>query len=126
MSLVQEFATSTYEVERMTSSGQYVDGFWVPGTTQRIQVTGSLQPMSMRDLELLPEGERVKQTFKIYTDTVLFTGREGGLRSPDRVCIGGEWFRVQASERWDGTDLPYFKSLLVRENPEEERRTNVG
>jgi len=126
MSLVQEFSTGVYEVERMTSPGQYVEGVWVPGSTSKLTVRGSLQPMSMRDLQMLPEGERVKQTYKLYTDSLLFTGREGAMRSPDRVCVNQEWFRVHSTERWDGTDLPYFKSVLVRENPEEERKTHVG
>jgi hypothetical protein len=120
MTLVQSFKTGSYEVTRQEGKGQYVEGYYQPGKTRKFQVSGSLQPVSPRDMQVLEELDRVKQSYKLYTDQMLQTVREVGRKLADRVKVYGEAYVVMQTERWDGTDLPYFKALLVRENLEEE------
>lgn len=122
MSLVSEFQTGIYELRRARCAGDFVNGNYVWPDTDCSKVSGSLQPLSPRDLQILPELDRVKQGYKLYTDSELLTSSEKGLKPADRVIINLERFVVMSSERWDGTDLPYFKSILMRENLEDEAR----
>lgn len=47
--------------------GSHVKGIWVPGQITSIQGTKcSIQPVSSRDIQILPEGDRDKVLMKIY------------------------------------------------------------
>ncbi len=120
-SLVNSFATGTYTVTRMEGKGTFVDGNYIPGKTCLLKVLGSLQPTLGKDLLVIEELYRVRQTFALFTNKELKTAKECGLKNADRVCIKNEPFVVMTTERWDGTDLPYFKAILMRENVEVEK-----
>ena len=120
MTLVQEFKTGTYGLTRI-GQGRFVEGEYLPGPKIVTTLTGSLQPLSPRDLQVLPEGYRVKQGYKLYTDLKLNTVRESGSKLADRVTAYGETFVVMSTERWNGTDLPYYKALLLLENLETQK-----
>lgn len=120
--LIAAFMTETYRVQRMGGDGTYVEGTYVPGRQTQLQVRGSLQPLSPREVLQLPEGERVRATYKFYTDGVLITSREAGERRADVVVVRGEQFKVMSVERWDGTAIPYWKAILARVQPESEHR----
>jgi len=67
MSLIGRFLTGEYAVTR-TTIGSYVRGRYTPGPVETIQVCGSMQPTSARELKLPEEGNRIKQCYKFYTD----------------------------------------------------------
>lgn len=48
--------------------GRYEYGRWVPGATVERDIEASVQPMSMQDVNDMPEGERHGQMVKVYTD----------------------------------------------------------
>lgn len=121
-SLISAFLTDTYTVRRMATAGTYVDGHYVAGRGREFPVKGSLQPLSAREVLQLPEGERVRAAFKLYTDTLLQTSRESGERQADTVVVRGESYKVMSIERWDGTRIPYFKAVLARVQLEQEVR----
>lgn len=120
MTLVQSFKTGSYKLTRQSGNGTYADGYYVEGAVQTSAVSGSMQVARPRDTQVLPEGLRVLQSYKFYTDAKLNTVQEVGQKLADRIEIYGQPFVVMQSERWDGTDLPYFKALCVRENLETE------
>lgn len=72
-----------------TAAGTYVDGVWTPGATSTFGIEGSLQPMSGRELLLLPEGERAAARWKLYTETALLTADEAAQTEADRVSWNG-------------------------------------
>lgn len=49
----------------------YADGFYVPAAGSTTSTKGSRQPLTARELLLLPEGMRVRQVKKVYTKTLL-------------------------------------------------------
>lgn len=121
MTLVDSFKTGTYTVTRMEGSGTFVDGSYIPGKTYLLKVIGSLQPTLGKDLLVIEELYRVRQTFALFTNKELKTAKEVGLKNADRVQVNSEPFVVMTSERWTETDLPYFKAILMRENVEVEK-----
>jgi hypothetical protein len=98
------------------ADGAYVDGNYQPPFTEPIQVIGSVQPLSPRESLLLPENERNKESYNFFTEIELKPASENGLRPADIVTLDSVKFLVRSVERWQGVDLPYFKSLLQRMN----------
>lgn len=113
-SLVERFLTGSYTISRK-GPGFYKDGFYQPGRDQAVTVRGSLQPLSPREIKFVEEGDRLKQLFKMYSDAPLLVDNTKTLAGADRVYINGERYKVISVENWDGTDIPYFKSVLARE-----------
>ena len=120
--LIEAFMTGTYQDHRMGADGTYVEGNYVPGRKATLRIRGSLQPLSPREVLQLPEGERVRASWKLYTDGTLITSREAGERQADTVVIRGEEHKVMSVERWEGTAIPYWKAILARVQPESEHR----
>jgi hypothetical protein len=90
-------------------SGSYVAGRWVEGAAETFEIAASIQPATPKELQRLPEGDRVKAVIAIWTTTELRVG-EGA--QADRVSYGGGTYEVQAVERWDLGE--YFKALASR------------
>jgi hypothetical protein len=114
--MIESFATGSYSVVRAIADGEYVEGVYQPPLTQTISVSGSLQPLSPKESLLLPETERNKESFSFFSDAELFPASESGLRPADIVLVDSIKFLVRSVSRWQGVDLPYFKSLLQRVN----------
>jgi len=118
--LIESFATGTYSVKRAIANGSYVNGFYQPSATTTIQVLGSLQPLTAKESLLLPENERNRESFNLFTEMELFPASEDGLRQADIVEVENEDFHVRSVERWRNVDIPYFKSVLQRVNDQED------
>lgn len=114
MRLINKFTTGTFKVTR-SLEGYYYQGMWQEGEKVTMNVSGSMQPLTAREVKLLEEGDRLKQTFKFYTSIDIRTIGSEKLSAADRIEINGESFKVLSVEYWEGTSLPYFKSILSRE-----------
>jgi hypothetical protein len=64
--------------------GERVDGRWVEGTPKEFTVQASVQPMTGKELESLPEGRRKRAAFKLFTNSALRTVNE---ENPDLVLL---------------------------------------
>lgn len=115
LSLIDSFMTGAYTVKRQ-KPGYYHDGFYQGGgTDEEVKIKGSMQPLSGREIKMVEEGYRLKQLFKFYSDKSLSVIDTKGLKDTEVVMINNERFRVISVERWMGTSLDYFKSILARE-----------
>ena len=114
MTVIGMLLTGSYTVER-AGAGTYRFGEYVPGPVEEFSVQGSMQPLSARELKFASEGMRLKQLYKFYSDKALLTINTKQLAGADVVKINGDTFKVISEERWDGTMMPYFKSVLARE-----------
>lgn len=102
--------------KRMTTAGVYVNGLWVDGKWQAFKFYASLQPMGPRDFQLLPEGDRFKDTRKLYTETKLLVGSVNKKQAADLVCIDGEWYQVRQVEDWNNhLNLKHYKVIVIRD-----------
>lgn len=109
--VIDRFATGTYPVTR-TSAGAYVEGRYTPGSTTTFNVVASIQPLSGRDLQTLPEGQHASETRAVYTKTELQTRTPSS--EPDRLTINGESWEVWQSFRWEAFGGAYYKAFISR------------
>jgi hypothetical protein len=80
-------------VKRKTA-GSYVNGFWVAGTDTTLTIKASVQPLSGKDIELLPEGKRLAGGYKLFTNDSLKVAIEGTGQDGDIVSIYGFDYEV--------------------------------
>ena len=107
--------TLTIPVTRYTSVS-IVKGRHVPGSdvTSSFNTIGSVQPMTAKDMETLPEGRRDRGGFKLFTkDLLLNTDIPNTLKS-DRVTIEGSLYEVIQSQNWKNGIINHFKALVVQ------------
>lgn len=64
------------------------------------------QPITGKDLERLPEGDRTQDLISCWTDTE--------VRLADTLTIGAESYRVIHAELWANLGETYYKMIGVR------------
>ena len=103
-------SSGTYTVTR-TPASVYTAGRLVPGVATTFTVLGSLQPLSGREVDRLPEGAREREGMALWTTTEL----RGKLQTsePDTVTVDGEAYEVQNVQRWD-TLGNYYRAVILR------------
>ena len=94
--------------------GSYVNGHWVNGTAELFEIQASVQPMSGKDMEMLPEGRRGSQAVKIYTSTQLRTVDDA---NPAEVQAFGSAFELVTVEPWQSNVISHYKCIGVRTGP---------
>lgn len=106
--------TGTYTVTRY-GSGAWVDGRWThSGTPVTLTITGSVQPVDERQMQMLPEGVRQDVSLRIYTTSPLRTGDQSTGIPADRIAIDGETYVVIAV-RTERAVIPHTLGFLRRE-----------
>lgn len=110
-SLISRFS-EPFTVTRK-AAGTYTNGTYSPGATTTLSAVGSIQPLSGREQLSLPELQRGKEIYKIYTSTELYTVDESSAKKADLVSFQGKVFEVQKVEKWE-YDFSYFKALIMR------------
>lgn len=86
-------------VER-TAPGGYVDGLYVAGATSTFKALASVQQPTPRDLETLPEGERVKNPKMFICTKKLQTASEDDSTLADVLIVKGVRFKVIQLGDW--------------------------
>lgn len=82
-------------VRRRFVAGTFTAGRHTGGSSTDTTFTGSLQPLSGRDREVLPEGTRITDSRKIYVDPgTLRTDNQYTGDAADHVIIDGDAFVV--------------------------------
>lgn len=120
-----EFFRTPIQILRAVS-GNYVDGKYTGETTVTINATASIQPLKGQEVELLPEGRRDSESYKMYTSTQIF-GIEPApqLRNPDKIIIlkapfQGLIFEVIQINTWQNNSnfniVNHYKYIAMRIN----------
>ena len=111
LSSIDAFITGTYTVTRRAPETR-VKGRAVAGATSTLLVEASEQPLSGRDLQVLPEGQRADETRKLYSRTTL------RARTPasagDLVEIDGESWEVFNTQVWKYRGITYCRAYVSR------------
>lgn len=97
------------------SGDVYEDGRFVPGMEMSVSIVASMQRLSMRERQLLPEGYRAKETYKLYSETSLIQLIENDvtpLIDAAEFDYRGKRYVMLASEEWDYL-IPHWKATLV-------------
>lgn len=97
-------------------AGTYNKGRWSEGAETITTITASVQPVTGKELELLPETFRARGTVKIYSTTELFQGSRELGQSPDSIIWNGKRYEVDTVEDWSALG-GYWKAFAVLEIP---------
>lgn len=87
---------STSSIANMGSSIEYEDF---------IIETASLQPISGRTLQAIPEGYRAKAQYSFWTKTEIKGIEQGSSQLPDMILIDGSWFSIYSLKDWTRTSF---------------------
>lgn len=87
-------------------------GYQKTGPEVQMEVTVSVQPLSLAEIESLPEGRRQLPSLKLYTNDELISF---GMDSrPDQVEIAGERYEVVAKAIWENNVINHNKYLCTK------------
>jgi len=97
------------------SAGSYVNGTWVAGARSTLTTYASCQPVVMgRDMQALPEGRRLSDCIKVYTDDKLQMTAEGDGIQPDCIVHGEFAYElVDCSSNQSGV-INHYKYIAVK------------
>lgn len=94
--------------------GSYVDGEWVPGSPAPVNIMASIQPVTGKDQITVPEGRRLTDFIKIYTDTEVLPVDEAASQQPDKLTWRGRDYEcVQVDPRQMGV-ISHYKAIFSR------------
>ena len=103
--------TEKIELTRF-SSGTYVDGVWVNGSSAIIQINAVVQNAQADDLILLKEGTRSTEAIKIHTTAKVKTVSEYGESNADVFLYNGRTYKIyDVFERKIGN---YYRAVAIR------------
>lgn len=97
--------------------GQYANGIWQDGANTSIIIKASVQATDAEIMQTLPEGERTKESYTLFTNTKLETSKVNNSK-PDVVMIEGERYQVIRVTAHQNLKYPtaHYEVLVVREN----------
>lgn len=102
----------TYDVDGVRyDAGTENKGRYVPGATNPIEFSASVQPLTGNEKLTLPEGIREKETYRIYTDFELHTSNEKDKKKADRVTLFGKTFEIVRCDIWQNKVIPHYKAI---------------
>lgn len=104
-----------HTVTRRGSASYNATGDYVEGATTTLDVVGSIQPLSGREIEKLPEGFRAKASAVLFTADVLQSAASGN--AGDRLPFGGDTFEVLGTINWGSPVGGHYAYALERVIP---------
>lgn len=100
-------------LRRAAAGSRDATGAYVPGTTSTTTIKASVQPLTGKDTNSLPEGERHKDWLKLYTRSELRPVNQHTGAAGDRVEVDGITYEVRAVKRYR-TVCPHYRADVVR------------
>lgn len=105
-----------YTFERITES---VDDYGRAVTqAETLPGRGNFQPAPGEEIERLPEGDRGKEAFMVFTPAALVAGSDDTQIKADRVNYNGKRYRVSLAEPWR-EHAGFTKAIIVYEGADE-------
>ena len=88
----------------------YQDGKPVKADVTQFNLTCNVQPLDGRQLLLVPEGDRLKEQYWVFTNEV-----DNPVRDNQRVLRQGIQFQIQESEQWGSYQA--FRMMRIDTGP---------
>lgn len=76
------------------------NGWYTPGATTPVSVTGVIVPATNDEMAAMPEGLQEKDGIRLLTTTELKTANEASKTPADLVSYGGRTYEVQKVAYW--------------------------
>lgn len=95
--------------------GSFVDGDWVEGSTTTFTAMVNIQPLKPYEIMILPEAERTRSWWKLYSAEVLRTAKEGSW-SADEFTWKNDRYKIMKVDDWTSGMgiLEHTRSQAVR------------
>lgn len=93
-------------------AGTYTKGQYSPGAETELIIQASVQPLAGRELDLLPEGRKELESYKLYTTFELRTANQANQTQSDEITLFGKSFEVIKVENWQNAVLPHYKAIV--------------
>ena len=98
-----------------SAAGSYVDGEWVEGTETNISIEVNIQPLKEAELMLLPEADRGKQWWKMYSASEIRMDKQGASGwAADEFVYQGDRYKVMKVENYAMGILNHYRALAAR------------
>lgn len=97
-----------------TTAGAYVNGLFVPGTPSSITIQASVQPVTGEDIKALPEGRRLDDYVKVYTDSDLQVLQESTGKQPDKLSWRGHTYECISADVRQMSVINHFKYIFSK------------
>jgi hypothetical protein len=97
------------------SLGSYVEGEWIEGSTTEVAVQVNIQPLKGYEILQLPESERTRVWWKLYSADVLRTEKENSWDA-DEFVWKGDRYKIMKVDDWSVgmSILEHTKSYATR------------
>ena len=99
-------------------AGSYVRGDWVVSTTENFTFVGSVQPLTGKETEFLPETRRDTGLVKVYSNTPLAVSLEGSNTAGDVVIWAGKRWEVIQELVYANGVFDHYKSSAAYIGPQ--------
>ena len=96
------------------SIGSYVNGVFTPGVRSIITVEASIQPVTEQDLVTAPEGRRISDMVKVYSDTLLQDAVEATGQQPDLIAWRGWAYEINSISVRQMSVISHYKYFTTR------------
>lgn len=97
------------------AAGSYVNGDWMEGSTTEVVVQANIQPLKGYEILQLPESERTRVWWKVYSADVLRTAKEGS-HAADEFIWKGDRYKIMKIDDWTSGMgiLEHVRALATR------------
>jgi hypothetical protein len=96
--------------------GSREKGSWMEGArSEPVPFKGTWQSAGGQTLQLLPEGKRSREAYKVFAPIELdFTADDDNGVSGDLVVWEGKEYEVSAAVKWDNGLIPHWELVCTR------------
>ena len=93
------------------------NGFPVAGSSSTFTLSPVIiQPLSGREMQHVPEGQRNREWLRVYSQTALRTAAEGNGVMADTFAYAGATYEVQSVDNWS-PNANYYAYRAARVSP---------
>lgn len=98
-----------------TEPGHYdeTSGLWVEGEESTPTVAMSIQPLSVDEMDALPEGRRTSRSVKIYSSVELLPADQSTGQNADQFTWLGRTYEIVGCNPYQMGVIPHYKSYAV-------------
>lgn len=95
------------------AAGSRVEGDWVSGASSPLSFTGSAQPSTPKEVQMIPAGERTKEAITVFSTLRLRASDVAAQTESDVVNWESRQYKVVLVDSWN-VQANYCRAIAVR------------
>lgn len=103
-----------------STAGSYVEGVWVDGAETVVETFVNIQPLKPYEILQMPEAERTRSWFKLYSAEPLRTLKEGTSGwAADEFVWKDDRYKIMKVDDWSNAMgiLEHYRAFAVKIGP---------